>query len=110
MSTLGLLDAAALSETLTDAVAEGLDIGDRAVLRRYERWRKGDNLAMLWALDGINRLFVETHPAASVVRGLGLTVVNALPPARKMFMRRAMGLGGDMPRIASLVNRRSRTA
>lgn len=105
---LGLLDAAALAETIEDAIADGRDIGDRAVLRCYERWRKGDNLAMLSALDGINRLFKNPSPAAGIVRGFGLSAVNALPAARKLFMRRAMGVGGDMPRAASTIKRHSR--
>ena len=44
---LGLLDAATLAQVVLDAMTSKKDIGMRAVLRRYERWRKGNNLAML---------------------------------------------------------------
>lgn len=47
---LGLLDAAALAEVVLDAAAAGADIGARGVLRRYERWRRGDNLQMMLAM------------------------------------------------------------
>ena len=39
----GLKDAAVLAEVLIDAARLGLDIGDSAVLRRYERWRRFDS-------------------------------------------------------------------
>jgi len=48
---LGLLDAAALAEVLLEAAAAGRDIGAFKVLRRYERWRKGENLLMLGVMD-----------------------------------------------------------
>lgn len=96
---LGFLDAAALHETLVKALQAGEDPGDRSVLRRYERWRKGDNLAMLAAMDGIKRLFSNDLPSLARIRGLGLSLVNALPPARKAFVRRAMGMSGDLPEL-----------
>src|SRR4030065_747355 len=49
---LGFLDAATLAEVLLDAAAKQKDIGAHAVLRRYERWRKGDNLAMVSITGG----------------------------------------------------------
>ena len=54
---LGLLDAAAIAAVIEDALLAGEDVGDLKVLRRYERDRKGDNLAMLAVFDGLNRLF-----------------------------------------------------
>ncbi|MCZ6559698.1 MAG: UbiH/UbiF/VisC/COQ6 family ubiquinone biosynthesis hydroxylase [Gammaproteobacteria bacterium] len=96
---LGFLDAAALYETLIKALQADEDPGDRSVLRRYERWRKGDNLAMLAAMDGIKRLFSNDSRSLARIRGFGLSLVNALPPARKAFVRRAMGMSGDMPEL-----------
>ena len=96
---LGFLDAAALHETLVKALQAGEDPGDRSVLRRYERWRKGDNLAMLAAMDGIKRLFSNDLQSLARIRGFGLSLVNALPPARKAFVRRAMGMTGDLPEL-----------
>ncbi|MCZ6536562.1 MAG: UbiH/UbiF/VisC/COQ6 family ubiquinone biosynthesis hydroxylase [Gammaproteobacteria bacterium] len=98
---LGFLDAAALHETLVKALQAGEDTGDRSVLRRYERWRKGDNLVMLAAMDGIKRLFSNDLKSLARIRGFGLSLVNALPPARKAFVRRAMGMTGDLPELLS---------
>jgi len=99
---LGLLDAAALAEVFTGARQRGRDPGSLAVLRRYERWRRGDNLVMMLAMDGINRVF--SHPRSFLRRAgnLGLSLVNHSALARRQFMRHAMGLGGDLPQLATV--------
>jgi 2-octaprenylphenol hydroxylase len=88
---LGLLDAACIARVIEDALLAGEDVGDHKVLRRYERERKGDNLAMLAAFDGLNRLF--RLPAwAGPLRGLGLRTVDAAPPVKRLLMAQALGL------------------
>lgn len=97
---LGVLDAATLAEVLLDAGAAKRDIGACHVLRRYERWRKGDNLLMMAAMDGFKRVFGSRIPPIQWARNLGLGLTDALPAAKRFIMRRAMGLEGDLPRIA----------
>lgn len=97
---LGFLDAAALVETLADAGSAGAELGDARVLRRYERWRKGENLAAMGLVDGINRLFANASPALSGLRRFGLGAVDRLPPVKHFFMRRALGTRGELPRMA----------
>jgi len=97
---LGLLDAAALAEVIGDAARKGRDIGDLGVLRRYERWRKGDNLAMIFALDGFKRLFSNDIGGVSMLRNVGLRAVDRFTPLKHAFVRRAMGLSGDLPLLA----------
>lgn len=97
---LGLLDAAALAEVLLDAARERRDIGARHVLRRYERWRKGDNLAMLAVTGGFKYLFGNDWPFVSGLRGLGLSLTDRIGPLKHAIMRRACGLEGDLPRLA----------
>jgi 2-octaprenylphenol hydroxylase len=91
---LGLLDAAAISAVIEAAVLAGEDIGDLKVLRRYERERKGDNLAMLAAFDGLNRLF-GLAGWASPLRALGLRAVEAADPVKRLFMYKALGLAAE---------------
>jgi 2-octaprenylphenol hydroxylase len=88
---LGLLDAAAICTAIEHAVLDGEDIGDRKVLRRYERERKGDNLAMLAAFDGLNRLFGLPGWAAPL-RAMGLRAVEAADPVKRLLMQQALGL------------------
>jgi len=97
---LGLLDAAALAEVVLEAYARGRDPGLLPVLRRYERWRRGENLLMLAAMDGLNRLFSNASPALGRLRGGGLELVGRAGPVRELFMRHAMGLSGDLPALA----------
>lgn len=97
---LGLLDAATLAEVALDAIAAGQEPGSFKVLRRYERWRKGDNLLMLGVMDGFKRLFGASLPPIPLLRNLGLIATDAAGPLKNFIARRAMGLDGDLPRLA----------
>jgi len=97
---LGLLDAAALGEVVSVARARERDPGSLPVLRRYERWRRGDNLLMMSAMDGFNLLFGNELAPVRWLRSLGLSMVNAAGPAKDLLMRHAAGLAGDLPPLA----------
>jgi 2-octaprenylphenol hydroxylase len=97
---LGLLDAAALAEVILAARSHGRDPGALQVLRRYERWRRGDNLLMMSAMDGFNRLFSNEVGPLRWLRNFGLSTVNAIGPAKELLMRHAAGLAGDLPALA----------
>jgi 2-octaprenylphenol hydroxylase len=97
---LGLLDAAALAEVVIDARDSGRDPGDFRVLRRYERWRKGENLVAAHGIDAIGRLFRATGPVTGALRRAGATLVNETPLVKNEIVRRAMGISGDLPKFA----------
>ena len=97
---LGLLDAAALAEVVLEAHGAGKDIGAHHVLRRYERWRKGDNWTLLAVTGGFKLLFGNDWPLVREARNLGLMATDRVPFAKNLFMRRACGLVGDLPRLA----------
>lgn len=88
---LGILDAASIAAVVEDALLAGEDVGDLKVLRRYERQRKGDNLAMLAAFDGLNRLF-RLPSWAAPLRALTLSAVEAADPVKRLLMQKALGL------------------
>jgi 2-octaprenyl-6-methoxyphenol hydroxylase len=96
---LGLRDVAALAETLVDAHRLGLDIGVGEPLERYERWRRFDNLMLMAATDLLNRLFSNDIAPMRLARDIGLGLVNRMPPLKRLFMRHAMGMVGDLPRL-----------
>ena len=96
---LGIRDAAALAEIIVDARRLGLDFGMKTVLEDYQCWRRFDNTALAGATDVLNRLFSTDFAPLRVARGLGLAAVNRFGPARRLFMREAMGLTGDLPRL-----------
>lgn len=96
---LGLKDVAALAEALVEAVRIGEDPGSGAVLERYARWRRTDNVALAAATDLFNRLFTNDITPIRLVRGAGMALVNQIGPARRFFMQEAGGATGDLPRL-----------
>ncbi|MEO8557979.1 MAG: UbiH/UbiF/VisC/COQ6 family ubiquinone biosynthesis hydroxylase [Rhodospirillales bacterium] len=96
---LGLRDAAALAEIAVDAARLGGDIGAADVLARYQAWRRFDIVTLQLATDALNRLFSNDIAPLRLVRDLGLGAVNRIPPLKKFFMRHAMGVLGDLPRL-----------
>ena len=96
---LGLKGAAALAETLVDAARLGEDFGSEAVLERYARWRRFDTVAVAAASDAFVRLFSNDNPLLRLARGVGMSAVNRIGPARRFFMHEAGGATGDLPRL-----------
>ncbi|MEI7874017.1 MAG: UbiH/UbiF/VisC/COQ6 family ubiquinone biosynthesis hydroxylase [Alphaproteobacteria bacterium] len=96
---LGVRDIAALVEVLADAKHLGLDIGAADTLERYAQWRRADNFAMVAATDLLNRLFSNDIKPLRLVRDLGLATVNRVPALRRFFVRHAMGMVGDLPKL-----------
>jgi 2-octaprenyl-6-methoxyphenol hydroxylase len=96
---MGLKDAAALAQVLIQAARLGEDLGGEAVLDRYARWRSVDNLGVALATDAFTRLFATDNPLIRAARDVGMSVVNRLGPARRLFMAEAGGANGDLPRL-----------
>ncbi len=97
---LGLLDAAVLAEVLKAAIARGERAADVRVLSRFERRRMPHNLAMMAAMEGFERLFQADPLPLRWLRNTGLKAVEALPEAKALFVRQALGLSGDLPELA----------
>ena len=95
----GLRDVAALAEVIADAQRRGQDIGSPTVLDQYQLWRRFDNTALALATDSFNRLFSNDNPLLRIARDIGMAAINALPGARRGFIREAAGLTGDLPRL-----------
>ncbi|MEM9724079.1 MAG: FAD-dependent monooxygenase [Pseudomonadota bacterium] len=93
----GLRDAAALAETLGDAAGRGEDLGEVSVLRRYERWRRPDSLAIAAATHGFNALFSNDVAPVRWLRRAGLRAFGASGSLRRAAMGFAAGTGADLP-------------
>jgi len=96
---MGLKDVAALAEVIVDAARLGLDPGSPEVLERYQRWRRFDTMAMGVATDGLNRLFSNRSDLLRLVRDVGLGLVDRVPALKRLFIREAAGLVGDVPKL-----------
>jgi 2-octaprenylphenol hydroxylase len=99
---LGLLDAGMLVDVLCAARARGEPLGGFGVLRRYERARKGHNLAVQMAMDAFKHLFSNQNPALYLLRNLGLGLADRVPPLRRQFERVALGQGIELPSLGRL--------
>ena len=91
-ANLGLQDAAKLVEVVETAVLKGLHPGDRPVLRRYERARKGANLTMLHFMTGLNRLFATDSGLVGEIRSAGMRAFNRSGPIRERAVKVALGV------------------
>jgi 2-octaprenyl-6-methoxyphenol hydroxylase len=96
---MGLKDVAALAEVIVDAARLGLDPGTATVLERYQRWRRFDTMAMGIATDGLNRLFSNRSDVLRFARDVGLGLVDRVPNLKRLFIREAAGLVGDVPKL-----------
>ena len=86
---LGFRDARELISVLHDRGAQA-DCGDYALLRRYERARREDVLALEVTTDGLQKLFAQDSAWVAVARNVGLSGVNALASLRNMLVQRAV--------------------
>jgi 2-octaprenylphenol hydroxylase len=99
---LGFMDVMTLADVVIDAYRAGRGIGSIATLRRYERARKGPNIAMLAAMDGFKRIFSNDLMPLKLMRNLGLGVANRSGIIKHQLIRRAMGMSGDLPSLARM--------
>ena len=88
---LGLRDAAELADALIATRDAKRDIAAEPVLRRYERRRRSDDSLSAYAFDGIQRVFGSASLPVAVARGVALSMVDLLPPLKRLFARHAAG-------------------
>jgi 2-octaprenyl-6-methoxyphenol hydroxylase len=97
---LGLRDVAELADLIAECAHAGVDPGSAAVVDRYVRARRGQARRVGLFTDGLISLFTARSPGLGVLRGLGLGLVDVLPPVKRFFLSRTMGQSGRLPRLA----------
>lgn len=97
---IGFLDAAALAEVLIEANLKGEEISSVNVLNRYEKMRRNDNLRMMTVMDAFYRVFSNDVLPVKFLRNLGLGLAERLMPAKTKVTRLAVGLEGNLPKLA----------
>ncbi len=97
---LGFMDAACLAQCLIDARDQHKDLGSVRVLRRYERWRKGDNALMLLGMRMFKELFGSHSSVIIQARNMGLQLTNRFNFLKNALMRYAIGETDDLPSVA----------
>lgn len=99
---IGMLDAAALAETILLAQRKGKDITSLAVLKDYEKQRRNHNLVMMQTMDLFYRVFSNDNMPLKMMRNIGLGLAERVTPAKNKVMRFAMGLDGPLPALARM--------
>jgi 2-octaprenyl-6-methoxyphenol hydroxylase len=84
---LGLRDVA----TLAEATAASPDPGGDTVLDQYDRARQFDVMSRATAIDALNRSVLTDFLPAQAARGLGLFLLDRVPPLRRAAMRQGLG-------------------
>lgn len=97
---LGFLDAAALIDTLVAARERNKPIGQFSVLRRYERWRRGDNALVQRSMEGFDWLFKQDAELKKTVRKTLLPMANNLTPVKNWLMSQALNGREALPTLA----------
>lgn len=87
---LGLSDVRVLAAELTSGKTHGLDVADPVLLKRYQRQRKTENLAMMTAMEAFKRGFGSQNPVAVLARNIGLNVVDQRSWMKRWFMQQAL--------------------
>ena len=94
---LGFRDVAAFAQVLVEGARLGLDLGDRQLLDRYQRWRSLDALSVAFATDSLTRIYAVPGKTASAVRRFGMGLVERISPIKNRLMSEARGTSGELP-------------
>ena len=94
---LGFRDAAALAQVLVEGARLGLDLGDKQLLDRYQRWRSLDSLMVAMSTDSLTRIYGIPGRTASAVRRFGMGLIDRIAPVKDRLMNEARGTSGDLP-------------
>ncbi len=97
---LGVRDAAALAQIIQSAQQAGEDIGSIQVLKRYEGWRKLENLTILGFTDMLDRVFSNNFLPLVLARRAGLWVMKRVPMLKVHTLKLMIGLKGKIPDLA----------
>jgi 2-polyprenylphenol 6-hydroxylase len=99
---IGFLDAATLAEVVVEAHTKSREIGSLHTLNKYQRRRKGDNLAMQMTMDAFKRVFDSELEPVRWARRFGLQTVNNSILLKKLFMHQASGYRFANPKLTKL--------
>jgi 2-octaprenylphenol hydroxylase len=101
---LGLLDAASLAQTLSSAINEEsnneLTIADPKILKAFSRYRKSEAIEMIAAMEAIKQTFSVNQSGFQLLRGIGMSLLNRMKPAKKHLIEQALGLKSELPALA----------
>jgi 2-octaprenylphenol hydroxylase len=93
---LGFQDAMVLAEECRRAHYRGLSLIESGMLSRYQRRRKGGNLAMMAMMEGFQHLFETPVMPLRLLRNSGMSWLNKALPLKRQIIAKAMGISGPL--------------
>jgi 2-octaprenylphenol hydroxylase len=101
---LGLLDAAALAQTLTANINDQNEPFDHwfspSQLKAFARWRKAEATEMISAMAAIKKTFEPQQSPLKLLRGVGMNLLNNFRPAKNQLIGQALGIKPNLPSLA----------
>ncbi len=112
---LGLLDAAALAQTIIEQVeskSQQLQTRDNSwysdkSLQQFARWRKSEAAEMIAAMEAIKQVFSPQQSAIKLLRGIGMSLLNNVKAAKSLMINQALGFKGQLPELAKPLSKYS---
>lgn len=86
---LGWRDADVLVQNITQSRNLGLDWGSIANLKDFETQQKRDHRKLRFAVNSLHHLF--SVPYGRTLRGMGIGLINAITPLKRLLANQAMG-------------------
>lgn len=100
---LGFRDVAWLTDAVSQAIAEGRDIGSNSVLNAYAASRQSDILLRSTSVDLLNRSLIAGFAPFDLARRAGLLAVGAVPWLRQLAVE--AGIGPEPPPFLTRLGR-----
>lgn len=97
---MGLLDAASLADIIQTAISKKRDFTALYTLRRYERWRKSENIIFLGFVELLKKLYVSQQSTIQSLRNKGMHFTNQFPLLKNGLTHYALGQAGHLPSLA----------
>ncbi len=89
---LCMRDAHVLAQMLSEQVEKGADIGDKQMLKRYEKSRQTDQKRVILFCDAVVNGFTHSNPVIKLARNVALVAFDKLPNIKPLVATYAMGL------------------
>lgn len=89
---LCMRDAHVLAQMISTQVKKGADIGEKSLLKQYEKSRQADQKRVIRFCDAVVHGFTHPNPAIKLARNLALLAFDKLPNIKPLVATYAMGL------------------
>lgn len=99
---LGLIDAAAIADTIAKTNQQQQDLNNPKALKQYARWRKSDASDMIVAMESIKQGFAVQQVVPKFVRGIGMSLLNNINPLKNILIKQALGKRGNLPSLSTV--------